>query len=510
MRQAALVLAILTVAATPQDPAPSGSALIDQEISRTWTEAGVTPAGPSEDAEFLRRVSLDIIGTLPTADETLAFLKNTAADKRAAKIDELLARPEYAHAWAELWENLLVGYDQAVRNDSKKALYSWLKDEVFAKNLPYDLMVRAVVASSGINTDLGPVNYLIKLTRKDAMGAVSMASRTSKLFMSTQIQCAQCHDHPFERFTQEDFHGMVAFFVRTKFRKVDKDSKENRLELYDAPAGEASYGEGKKKVTVAPRFIDGAAPDPALSRREAFAALLLRPENSVFARSLVNRYWARFFGRGIIDPVDDFSARFKPSHPELLDRLARDFVAHNYDLAWLIRSIANSRTYQLSSRTPATAASARVFAFAATRPLTPEQLEASVRRVFALADGQGSAKNPGDLLRQFRTKFGDEEMADRGVFEGTIPQALMMMNGSVPNSEISRANNMIDGILKQYSAPEDRIERIFLSVLSRPPSPGELSKFVPYVQTATPKRPRDPYEDVFWVLLNSSEFLFNH
>ncbi|HZF00051.1 MAG TPA: DUF1549 and DUF1553 domain-containing protein [Planctomycetota bacterium] len=509
MRTAVLFLVTLGVAPA-QDITFTGSALIDREISRTWTDAAVSSAPTSDDAEFLRRISLDITGTLPGPDEILAFLKDTAADKRAAKIDRLLAAPQYAHVWAELWENILVGYDQQSRNDSKKALYSWLRDEVFAKNLPYDRMVTALIASTGINTETGPVNFLIKLSRKDGMGGVTMASKASKLFLSTQIQCAQCHDHPFDRFTQEDFYGMVGFFARTKSKKVDtsKDNKDTRYELYDDTKGEAAFGEGKAKKNVAPRFLDEIAPDKDLPRREAFVKLLTRPENVLFAKSVVNRYWARFFGRGIIEPVDDFSNRFKPSHPELLNGLARDFIAHGYDLAWLIRSIANSRTYQLASRKPENAGSERLFSFAATRPLTPEQLTASLLSALGIVEGQGPAKNMTDLLRQFRQRFGDEETADRGLFAGTIPQALMLMNGSMPNGEISRANNALDKILKQTTIPEERLERIFLTVLCRRPSPREQSSYLPYVQAAGTKK--EPYEDVTWVLLNSSEFLFNH
>ncbi len=508
-----MAIAFLLAALLAQEPASAvgGSALIDREIARAWTEAAVGVAEPADDAEFLRRASLDICGVLPAPDEVLEFLKNTAPDKRSAKIDQLLGRPEYARAWAELWENLLVGYDQQSRNDSKRALYTWLKDEVFSKNLPYDKMAATLVSSTGINTDNGPVNFLIKLSRKDGMGGISMASKVSKLFMSTQIQCAQCHDHPFDRFTQEDFYGMVAFFARTKSKKVDKESKDTRYELYDAPAGEAAFGEGKAKKNIAPRFLDEVDPPKGLSRREAFAGLLIRQENPYFARSVVNRYWARFFGRGIIEPVDDFSNRFKPSHPELLDGLAREFTAHHYDVAWLVRAITNSRTYQLSSRKPANAGPDRLFTHADTRPLTPEQLTACLLSALGLVEGQGSAKNMNDLLRQFRLRFGDEDGADRGVFQGTIQQALMIMNGNVPNGEIGKVNNTLDRILKQTTSPEDRVERIFLSVLCRRPTARELTSFMPHVTAAELKKgSKGPYEDVFWVLLNSSEFLFNH
>jgi hypothetical protein len=501
MRLVALALTLLTA----QDP--TGSALIDQQISKVWADDRIPNAAVSDDAEFLRRISLDLLGVLPTPEETLEFLRDPRPGKREAKIDQLLSRPEYAHAWAEIWDNLLLGYDDKTRSDSKRALYGWLKDEVFAKNLPYDKMVQALISSSGINTDHGPVNFLIRLTRKDGGNGVGMASRASKLFMSTQIQCAQCHDHPFDRFTQEDFYGMVAFFVRTKAKKVDttKDSKDTRYELYDDVKGEASYGEGKSRKNVAPRFLDEIQPPKELSRREAFVHLLMRPENPLFAKSLVNRYWARFFGRGIIEPVDDFSNRFKPSHPELLDRLSRDFVAKGYDLAWLIRAIANSKTYQLSSRKPENASSERFFSYADTRPLTPEQLVSSLSQALGLGE-----KNRTDLLKQFRSRFGEEEMADRGVYQGTILQALMIMNGST-NAEIGRANNRLDKILKQVAAPEERLDRIFLTVLCRLPSARERSTYLPYLITsADPKKLKQPYEDVFWVLLNSSEFLFNH
>jgi hypothetical protein len=302
---------------------------------------------------------------------------------------------------------------------------------------------------------------------------------------------------------------MVAFFARTKAKKVDsQDQKDKRFELYDAPNGEASFGEGKAKKNVAPRFLDEIAPPKDLPRREAFVKLLIRPENPNFAKSVVNRYWARFFGRGIIEPVDDFSNRFKPSHPELLNELGRDFVAHGYDVAWLVRSIANSRTYQLSSRRPENASSERYFSFSATRPLTAEQLCSCLMSALGIVDGEGVAKNKGDLLRQFRQRFGDEETADRGLFQGTIPQALMIMNGALPNSEIGRKNSRLDKILGQFPAPEERLERIFLSVLCRRPTAAEASKFLPYIKTSGPKNAA--YEDVYWVLLNSSEFLFNH
>jgi hypothetical protein len=225
---------------------------------------------------------------------------------------------------------------------------------------------------------------------------------------------------------------------------------------------------------------------------------------------VVNRYWARFFGRGIIEPIDDFSNRFKPSHPGLLDQLSREFVQQGYDLAWLVRTIANSKTYQLSSRRPENASAERFFGYAETRPLTAEQLYTCLTQALGVEDGQGVGKNKAGLLTQFRQRFGDEETADRGIYQGTITQALFLMNGGLPNGEISRAHNTLDKILKQFPTPEERLDRIFLTIVCRPPSAREREAYLAHVKAGNPKKEREPYEDVYWVLLNSSEFLFNH
>jgi hypothetical protein len=253
MRIGSAILALLLVAA---NGGPSSSS-VDHHVAKGWDDAGLTPAAVSDDAEFLRRLSLDLLGTIPAADEALAFLQDARPDKRAAKIHELLARPEYAHHWAEVWENVLVGYDTQIRQQSKRALYAWLRDECFAKNMPYDQMAQALITAKGINQDYGPVNFILKHAGKGA-GAISAASKVSKTFLGTQIQCAQCHDHPFDRYTQEDFYGMVAFFAQVGQKKVDsKDQKDQRVELYNNMKGEASFGEGKAKKTVKPCFLDG-------------------------------------------------------------------------------------------------------------------------------------------------------------------------------------------------------------------------------------------------------------
>jgi hypothetical protein len=312
---------------------------------------------------------------------------------------------------------------------------------------------------------------------------------------------------------------MVAFFARVQSKKVGaKDSKDNRFELVDSPKGEAGYGEGKARKTAAPVFLDGTTPAPGKERREEFARLLTRQDNLQFARAAVNRYWGHFFGRGIVHPIDDFSGRTKPSHPELLDELAREFVKQKYDIQWLIRTIVGSRAYQLSSRVAKGAPPEQYFAYAQTRALRPEQLLSALLRAISgeeppapSADPKAGAKAAQDkenLLSQFRRMFGDEESVDIAEFDGTIPQALLLMNGSAMNQRLTAKNNRLSAILQKAESPEQRLEQMFLTVLSRMPREREKAAYVPYLAAAGSKR--EPYEDVYWTLLNSSEFLFNH
>ena len=520
MRKGSFLVALLFIAASGharEERKGPGLGLVDSHIQKSWEDAGVAPTRVADDAEFLRRLSLDVLGTIPSAEEALAFIQDARSDKRVRKINEILSRPEYAQHWAEVWEDILIGYDNQNRQQSKRALYAWLRDECFAKNRPYDQMAQALITAKGVNQEYGAVNFILRQGTKGA-GAINIASKVAKTFLCTQIQCAQCHDHPFDRYTQEDFYGMVGFFARVAQKKVDaKDQKDQRVELYENVKGDASYGEGKDRKTVAPRFLDGATPDPAKERREEFARLLIRRDNLQFARAVVNRYWAHFFGRGIVHPVEDFSGRFKPSHPELLDELAREFVAWGYDLKWLVWKITGSRTYQLSSRvSPKKAPHERYFAVALTRPLTPEQIYAAMTRVLnaddapatdpKVAEKMGNAKD--NLLREFRKFFGDEENVDIGTFNGTIQQALLLMNGGTVNQGIAGKGSRLGVILKERDARIERLRFIFLTVLTRLPSDREQSTYLPYVTAAGGKR--EAYEDVYWTLVNSSEFLFNH
>ncbi len=520
----ALLLFPLLAGAQDGPPAPApvdATELIDRRLQAEWKKNGWIAAKPADDAEFLRRVHLDLLGVIPPIDLVSRFLADRTPGKRSKLVAELLDSERYAENWAELWEALLIGYDGAVKNDSGDSLLAWLRDEVFSKNLPYDEMFRRLIMAKGSNRENGPTVFLWKQLRAGT-GAVDVATKVSRLFLGTQIQCAQCHDHPFDKWTQDDFYGVAAFFARVRQRKVRPDDpRDQEFEIVEDRRGEAAYGDGKARKVVPPKFLDGGAPGPFEERRVAFARIVARPGNALFAKAAVNRAWAHFFGRGIIHPVEEINDRNRPSHPELLEELAAEFAARRYDLKWLMRSIVETKAYQLSSRRPSgrEAPPAKSHARALVRPLSPEELlnsiieatgsEERLRMQAKRAGGNLNVANfKREMLRQFRFTFGDDEDVEKTDFEGTIPQALMMMNSELLNRGIVERDLRLDQVLRTRQAPAERIDAIFLAILSRHPTPREYARYGGHVQES--KDERRPYEDLFWTLLNSSEFMFSH
>jgi len=520
MRLALALFSVLLLASAQERSAPTpGADLIDALISGEWVRQGVRPAATAEDPEFLRRVHLDILGVIPPLDVARRFLEDRKPGKRERLVEELLADERYARNWAAIWEALLIGYDYGVKNESGDTLLEWLRAEVFAKNLPLDEMFRRLVSASGIPQKEGPAVFPWKFARQG--GPAEFSVRIARVFLGAQIQCAQCHDHPFDKWTQEDFQGVSAFFARLRVKKVKPDDpKDREVEIFDAPQGEAFLGEGKARRKVAPRFLDGGEPAPDEPRRAAFARLASRPGNLAFSRALVNRMWAHFFGRGLVHPVEEMNDRNRPSHPELLDGLAREFAAQGFDPKWLVRSICRSRTYQLSSRRPRAVqpAEERYFGHALTRAMSPDELFDSIVEATG-SEGRlrAQAKNaPGrtletirrDILRQFRFTFGDDENTDVVDFQGTVPQALMLLNGEMVQRGLVDRDHRLDLVFRTESDPSRRLELIFLSALARPPTGRERQRFTAHI--AALHGERAAYEDVFWTLLNSSEFLFSH
>ncbi|HXX94775.1 MAG TPA: DUF1553 domain-containing protein, partial [Planctomycetota bacterium] len=376
----------------------------------------------------------------------------------------------------------------------------------------------------------------------------ALAGKLTRTFMGVQIQCAQCHDHPFDKWTQEDFYGMASFFTEVLPRRTvipektppapgemkmprfyfvieDQAARPFRRGMMGMGPGmglgtgmDLAIPESKGKPVKA-SFIESAkGPEPGVPRRAEFARLMTDPGNLQFARECVNRYWAHFFGAGIVNPPDDFSGKNKPSHPELLDALARDLIAHGYDLHWLIRSIAGSEAYGLTSRArDRSGPPEKLFALARVRALTPEQILGSVFVATGGAQGPPGAPSMGEeqrrramfgLLSQFRHAFGDDEGGELVDFSGSIPSALLMMNSPVvTRGTIARTGGGLGRLLASRPGLEERIRAIFLLALTRLPTEGEVARWSGVLRASTGDA---GYEDLFWTLLNTSEFLFNH
>jgi hypothetical protein len=507
---------LLLLAGIPPKPQSGEGGLIDGPIAEAWAREGLKPAPPCDDASFLRRVHLDILGVIPPLDLVERFLSDRRPDRRARLVEDLLANERYAKNWAAIWESLLIGYDYGVKNDTGDSLLEWLRTEVFARHLPLDEMFRRLVSASGIPQKEGPAVFPWTFLRKG--GTTELSVRISRVFLGAQIQCAQCHDHPWDRWTQEDFQGINAFFIRLRQRKVKPDDpKDREILLFEAPQGEAFLGDGKQRRAIPPRFLDGSTPDKDEPRRAAFARLAGRPDNLRFSRALVNRMWAHFFGRGLVHPVEEMNERNRPSHPELLDALAREFAAKGFDPRWLIRTICSSRAYQLSSARPRgiTPMAERFLPYAPTRAMSPDELFDSIveatgseGRLRAAAKGRTLEAVRRDILRQFRFTFGDDENTDVLDFQGTIPQALLMMNGDLVQRGLVERDQRLDLVLRTETDPGRRLDLLFKSALARPPTGRERQRYLDHVTRKFGER--GAYEDVLWTLLNSSEFLFSH
>ncbi|HLY75963.1 MAG TPA: DUF1549 domain-containing protein [Planctomycetota bacterium] len=566
------ILAVLVAPATfAQDTRTedkvSGSSLIDKWIRSKWADAQVKPAARTSDAEYMRRVYLDVAGVIPTLEEAESFLTDKSPNKREKLVDSLLKDERYADHWADIWSGVIVGFDkdqkaQGMRNEGTHDFRDMLE-----KNIPYDEFARKVITVEGwVPERYGPAmmkpgekpeedkkpvglaSYLVRQFReagKDFPKAV--AGKLTRAFLGVQIQCAQCHDHPFDRWTQEEFYGMASFFTEVRVKRDPKDSEMRGYHVEDSvhgAVGKKLAGVGgpdlsipdSKSGPIKPSFIDTkAGVESGVARRASYAKYVTSPDNLQFAKMCVNRYWSHFFGVGIVNPVDDFNGKNKPTHPELLNELAKDFIDHKYDLHWLIRALAGSEAYALSSRSAAKERDLQaenLYALARVRALMPEQIMRSVIEAAHLDESPMMGMNPRDmkgaaggkkkggargeaaqallmrLTAQFRTTFEDDEGGEAVEFAGTIPSALMMMNSQVIAAGTTAGKvNGFGEMLAKHGSAEAKVRAIFLSCVSRLPTPAEASRWMAHCSKGAGTA---GYEDLMWTLLNTSEFLFNH
>jgi hypothetical protein len=485
---------------------------IDELMDAKLKKLRIAPSELCDDTTFLRRVYLDIIGLLPTPGETEKFLQEPSTGKRDAVVDELLERKEFADLWVMKWAELLQIRSRQDQFSTKAAFqyYNWLRDRMLA-NVPIDRIVRDLLTASGSTLGNPAANYYQVTT--DTM---KIAENTAQVFMGMRIQCAQCHNHPFDRWTMDDYYSFASFFPQVG-RKQGEDPRETIL--FDRKDGEIRHPVAGRALK--PKFLGAGEPEiKDGNRREALAGWLASPENPWFARNLANIVWAHFLGRGIIDPVDDVRISNPPSNAELLDALGAKFTEYKYDFKRLVRDICASRTYQLSTRANASnAGDDRNFARAAIRRLRAEVLLDCVSQVTDTQDkftglprgARAVQIADGNTSTYFLTTFGRasrESVCSCEVkMEPNLSQALHLLNGATVEGKINDGG-LVKRLLKDGRKPPEVIEDLYLRSFGRKPSEPELAKLTSFFKEG--KAEEQVLNDVFWALLNSKEFIFNH
>jgi hypothetical protein len=505
------------------------TAKIDQLVGAYWMSKGVKPAPPADDAEFVRRVYLDVAGRIPRISEVRAFLDDRSPDKRARLIERLLD-PEnvenlyYANHFTTVWRGLLVPQSNNQRlNQLGFALDAWLRKRL-SENVPYDVMVRELLTASagGFNPQAGrpaPLNpnepTVLAFYQANEFKAENLAAATSRLFLGVKLECAQCHDHPFGKWKRDQFWEYAAFFAGIQPQRGGLAALPEKPELR-----EIDIPNTERKATA--RFLDGKEPvwQDGTATRAALAAWLTARDNPFFARAAVNRMWAHFFGVGLIDPVDEMvGVENTVSSEELLDAIAKEFADKKFDLKFLVRAITASKVYQLTSaQTDPGQSDPRLLARMNLKGLTPEQLFDSL----AAATGYREPANPNQRVvgigvntprGEFLAKFANHS-DKRTEYTTSILQALSLMNGKfiADATDLSASETLAGAIDAPFlNTPEKKIEVLYLSTLSRPPRPDELERLAKYVRKGGPSGdPKQALADVFWALLNSSEFILNH
>jgi hypothetical protein len=536
----------------------SAASKVDGLVSAGWKAQKDLLAAPrAEDAEFLRRLSIDLTGSIPTYEETVAFLQDPAPEKRATAVDRMLATQRHADWFATWYGNLLVGSAIRNRNLDRRTFNDWLRDQ-FRKNRPYDELAYDLITATGNSESNGAVGFVSDFETS----AANAAGKTSKYFLGVPIQCAQCHDHPYDkRIKQTDFQEFAAFFFTTTVRRNMSPGNPDVSFDVNSLTMDAGKGGGTgmmmrpmagRALTLDPvvkpkdakdlrgRGAPVALPDakfllgkvvkdvPGVDRRTVLGKWITSKSNDWFSQAFANRMWAFFMGHGIVHPVDDFSNSNKPTNPELLKFLADEFARADFDINHLVRVIVNSEPYQRSSKMPrgVERPEPSLFAVGAVKPLSIEQsfdslfratgTEKMIERRLEMsekspAEGRRQLVDPRALIyAQFRRAFDDDEGTDDENFTGTIPRGLLMMNGVQINQMMSMGNpdSPLKRILSEQRSDRERVRQLYLVVLSREPSPEELRGAIQSVHQS--RSEQEGYEDLLWALCNTTEFMSNH
>ncbi len=521
-------------------------AFIDDQIEAAWADANIKPAEQAADLEWCRRVYLDLIGRIPTIDEVLQYKNDSSHNRQSVLVDRLLGEEytrEYAKHWANVWTTILIGRDTDNRMIDRDGMRKYLQ-AAWEANIPYDQFVEELLTATGDNAARedatlfnGATNFL---SGKLADGGLQATAKTAQIFLGLQVQCTQCHNHPFNSgVKQNQFWELNAFFRQARaLRRFDGGRRVAWIELVDedfaGQGGDPDEAEifyelrnGLVKVAY-PVFVDGTEISrsgllPGLledgttygvNRRRELASLIR--SNPLFPKAVVNRVWAYFLGYGFTTPIDDFGAHNSPTHPALLEGLAQRFAEYSYDMKSLMRWIVLSKPYSLTSRMKAESTADAPdsgeqphFSRFYVRQMQPEQLYDSLV-VATKADRSEAAGRQDRWLSQFVIAFGTDEGDSSTTFNGTIPQILMLFNGDLIQAATSlNQDGFLDQIVLANRTNRDKINALYVAALARWPSSSEL-RYANHLLLARKGQVKEALQDVWWALLNSNEFILNH
>lgn len=486
---------------------------IDKLVDEKLRNLRITPSEICNDETYLRRLFIDLTGTLPTSQQVTEFIADKDAQKREKKVDELLARSEFVDMWALKWSELLQirtpDNNQGGGYKATLTYYTWLRDQL-GKNVPINEIARQLISATGSCMEVPPANYYI--FEQDPL---KLAEDTAQAFFGIRIQCAQCHNHPFDRWTMDDYRGFVAFFTQIG-RKQGEDPRERII--YNSGGGESTHPVGNR--VIPPKFLGGDAPETkGKDRRAILADWIAAPENPYFPRHFANIIWAQYMGRGIVEPVDDVRISNPASNPELLDALAQKVVEYKYDLRRIVRDICTSRSYQLTTRpNESNALDDRNFAKATIRRMRAEVMLDCISQVTETKDkykglpagARAVEVADGKTTNYFLTTFGRstrENICSREETGPTLSQALHLLNGTTVEEKITQGG-VIKKLMDAKKAPRELVTELFLRSFGRFPTDEELIHLEP--NWGRSEEQPAVFHDVFWALLNAKEFMFNH
>ena len=498
-----------------QRPKFASTNYIDELVSDKLHKLRILPSELCTDEEFLRRATIDITGTLPTEEEYLSFVSDPSSDKRDKVVDKLLSRKEFTEVWVMKFAELLQISTNANNQVSYKATllyYNWLQERI-AKNVPFNKIVQELLSSTGGTFNNPSTNYY--QIERDTL---KLSENVAQVFMGMRLQCAQCHNHPFDRWTMDDYFSFAAFFSQIG-RKNAQDPRE--VIVYNRGSGDMKHPVSGK--IMEPVFLGAAKPEikRGQDRRAVLAEWMASPENPFFSRNLSNIVWSHFFGIGIIDPVDDVRISNPASNPQLLDALANRFTEYNYDFKKLVRDICTSRTYQLSTKVNETnEGDTKNFSHSLARRMRAEVLLDAISQVTdtknkfrGLPLGARAVQiADGNVSNYFLRTFGRAERKTvcscEVKMEPNLGQALHLINGDATGNRI-RSGKVVQTMLDTGKSSEEIIDSLYIRTFGRKPTETEKTQLIAKINL-DPKQSREDLEDLFWALLNAKEFMFNH